>query len=256
MKTAYVELTEGLIASDYAMQNLNKALGLAQGEFTSAVKTEENKWGGYKYTPLESIIKAARPALVKNHLTVSQFPITDLEIKAVSVVTRLVHWDSGEWLQHTLVLPGELALGKDGAAKFNQQTIGGSSTYGQKYGYKAILGIPDGEEMIDSTEEKGDLPARTKAQKRPLDVVGSRHSSEGAPQFGDSADARDAVPAPANIRTTFFASVSKLGWGLGDLKGYLKKAYPEAKSTGDLTEADLEQILEFCAKVKPTEVDQ
>jgi len=45
---------------------------------------------------------------------------------------------------------------------FNQQTIGGSETYAMKYAYKPMVGIPDSEEMIDSSEEKGDLPSRAK----------------------------------------------------------------------------------------------
>jgi hypothetical protein len=85
-----------------------------------------------------------------------------LEEKIITLHTRIVHWDSGEWMQNALELPGELALGKDGAPKFNQQTIGGSQTYAQKYAYKAIAGIPDGEEMIDSTDEKGSLDSRRK----------------------------------------------------------------------------------------------
>ena len=68
-------------------------------------------------------------------------------------------------MQNALELPAELALGKGGTPVFNQQTIGGSETYAQKYAYKAIVGIPDSEEMIDSTEEKGDLPSRPKAQR-------------------------------------------------------------------------------------------
>jgi len=113
---------------------------------------------------LNSLVDAVRPSLTKYHLTVSQFSVTNLEEKTVTVYTRIVHWDSGEWMQNALELPGELALGKDGAPKFNQQTIGGVQTYAQKYAYKAIVGIPDGEEMIDSTDEKGDLPSRQKSQ--------------------------------------------------------------------------------------------
>ena len=160
----YVELAPDTIASDYALQSLNKALGEAQNEYLPAVKGEVNTYGGYKYTPLIVIVSAVRPALTKYHLTVSQFARVDLETKTVTVYTRLVHWDSGEWMQNALELPAELALGKGGTPVFNQQTIGGSQTYAQKYAYKAILGIPDSEEMIDSKEEKGDLPARKKSQ--------------------------------------------------------------------------------------------
>jgi hypothetical protein len=166
---SFVTLAEGIIASDYALKNLNKALGEAQSEFLPAVKNEENKYGGYKYTPLSVIVSASRPSLLKHHLTVSQIPLTDLENKTIIVQTRLVHWDSGEWLQSSYELPAELALGKGGQPVFNQQTIGGSQTYAQKYSYKGVVGIPDSEEMIDSTEEKGDLPARSKTQQsRPI----------------------------------------------------------------------------------------
>ena len=117
--TGFVLLAPGTIASDYALQNLNKALGEAQNEFDPAVKGEENKFIGYKYVPLEAIIAAVRPSLTKYHLTVSQFPVTDLEMKTISLYTRLVHWDSGEWVQNELILPAELALGKDGAIVFD-----------------------------------------------------------------------------------------------------------------------------------------
>jgi len=159
----FVVLAPGTIASDYALQKLNEALGQAQNEFLPATKDAENTYGGWNYTPLSAIVKAVRPALTKHHITVSQFPVTDLEEKTVTVYTRITHWDSGEWMQNAMELPGELALGKGGIPVFNQQTLGGSQTYGQKYAYKAICGIPDSEEMIDSTEEKGDLPSRKRS---------------------------------------------------------------------------------------------
>jgi hypothetical protein len=196
--TQFVVLAEGIIASDFSLKSLNKALGEAQNEFSPAVKNEENKYGGYKYTPLAVIVSASRPALTKHHLTVSQVPTTDLENKTITVYSRLVHWDSGEWMQCALTLPAELALGKGGTPVFNQQTIGGSQTYAQKYAYKGILGIPDAEEMIDSTEEKGDLPARGKYQRGKYDPIATRHPDEGAPQFGDSSDAHDVQRGPTD----------------------------------------------------------
>jgi hypothetical protein len=231
-RVVHVVLADGILASDYSLKNLNQALGEAQFLFGSAIKSEENKWGGYRYTPLENIIKAVRPALIKHHLTVSQFPLTDLETRTVSVITRLVHWDSGEWIQHTLELPGELALGKDGAPKFNQQTIGGTTTYAQKYAYKAILGVPDAEEMIDSTDEKGDLPARTKSKNMQAPVP--------------------AVTPSSPMRTKLFLKADEYGWSLSDIKQYLNLAYPEANgSTSALTEKQLEEILALIASNKP-----
>ena len=246
--SGFVTLAEGTIASDYALKNLNKALGEAQAEFTPAVKSEENKWGGYKYTPLSEIVKACRPALVKHHLTVSQIPGVDLERKTAVIHTRVVHWDSGEWFQNSLELPGELALGKDGAPKFNQQTIGGTFTYIQKYAYKTNLGIPDSEEMIDSTEEKGDLPARSKGKQQRVEDRVAQASTQG---YNERQKQAEAPQTQTSVRSQFLGKAKEYGWGLGDVKKLLKKANPEVNSTAEMTEEQLETALRIMAQAKP-----
>ena len=192
----FVLLAPGTIASDFALQRLSKALGEAQNEFDDAVKSAVNTYGGWKYTPLKAIVDAVRPSITKYHLTILQFPVSNLEEKSITIYTRLSHWDSGEWMQNALEVPGELALGKDGAPKFNQQTIGGSQTYAQKYAYKAIAGIPDGEEMIDSTDEKGDLPSRKKSQADVRASAQQRAEQMRQQPTGASAPAQGAPPPP------------------------------------------------------------
>jgi hypothetical protein len=222
----YVTLAPGTTASDYALKELNNSLGKAQDEFLPATKDAENAYGGWKYTPLEVLVKAVRPSLTKYHLTISQFPVIDLEAKTVTVYTRLVHWDSGEWMQNALELPGELALGKGGIPVFNQQTIGGSQTYGQKYAYKAIVGIPDSEEMIDSTEEKGDLPARSKGQKQaPRPVAPTQPQSSQKPTDVGvwrldrdvltcvAVGVQDKRPAKPIVTVTWNGKLDGLNWG-------------------------------------------
>ena len=257
IREQFVTLAEGTIASDFVLKNLNKALGEAQNEFEDAVKSAVNTYGGWKYTPLKAIISAVRPALTKYHLTVSQFPVSDLETKTITLHTRLVHWDSGEWMQNALDLPGELALGKEGAPKFNQQTIGGSLTYAMKYAYKPIVGIPDGEEMIDSTDEKGDLPARAKAQRgRSTQSIDDRVAQSSTQQWNDrqkAASQQEAVPqAQTGVRSQFFTKAKECGWGLGDIKSLIQKSYPDAKgSTAALSEDDLNTLLAVMAENKP-----
>jgi ERF superfamily len=183
----FVVLAPGTIASDFSLKNLNKSLGEAQNEFDDAVKSKINTYGGYGYTPLSGIIAAVRPSLTKFHLTVSQFSVSDLEAKSVTLYSRIVHWDSGEWLQNALELPAQMAIGKDGVLKFNHQTIGGTQTYAQKYAYKAIVGIPDSEEMVDGSDEHGNVPDSKKskgevkaaAQRRAQEMVqGARPSAK------------------------------------------------------------------------------
>lgn len=183
---SFVVLAPGTIASDFALQSLSKALGEAQNEFLPSVKSVENEYAHYDYVPLEAIVAAVRPSLCKYHLTVSQFSVTDLETKTIAVYTRLVHWDSGEWMQNMMELPAEMALGKEGALKFNQQTIGGSQTYGQKYPYKAIVGIPDSEGDPDSKDESGDLKARSTKNKKaaPCPECGKDTIIKGKEEYG------------------------------------------------------------------------
>ncbi len=164
----FVVIADGVTASDYALKNLNAALGKAQTEFTPAVKDAVNAYGAYKYVPLENIIASTRPALAKNHLTVMQFPFADLGHKTVTLTTRIVHWDSGEWIQNVLDVPGELALGKDGALKFNQQTIGGGVTYARKIAYKPIVGVSDSDDDIDAGGEQPSIQSSApKRQQNP-----------------------------------------------------------------------------------------
>ena len=136
-----------------------------------------------------------------------------------------------------------VALGKDGAPKFNQQTIGGSLTYAQKYAYKSIVGIPDGEEMIDSTDEKGDLPARAKTQAKPKQTAAPA-AAEPAP----------VAQAPTGVRSSFFSKAKEMGWGLGDIKKLINREYPDAKgSTAALAEDDLNHLLSIMGANKPAE---
>lgn len=237
----FVELAPGTIASDYALKHLSKALGEAQNEFTDAVKSETNTYGGYKYTPLIAIIGAVRPSLTKSHLTVSQFSVTDLGAKTLTLFTRLVHWDSGEWIQNALELPADLALGKDGAPKFNQQTIGGAQTYAQKYAYKAICGIPDGEEMIDSTEDKGNTGATRSAKQPPRQQQRTTPAQATAPASSE----------PAVQRAGFFAKAKELGWGLNDIKKLIVQSYPDAGgSTAKLTDEQLADLIKVMGEWK------
>lgn len=236
----FVTLAEGTTASDYALKRLSASLGKAQDAFQPAVKEAENKYHGYDYTPLIAIIKAVRPALTKEHLTVSQFPRTDLERKTVTLYTRIVHWDSGEWMQNELELPAELALGKDGALKFNQQTIGGSQTYAMKYAYKAILGIADSEEVVDANQaETGNVAP----QPKPAARAAEPHPASGAPATDRTAQAG------------FLGSAAAINpkWNLTACRTLLEKLFGHAVIS-KLTKDQIERALGECHKGDPDKV--
>lgn len=116
---------------------LAEALSKAQREFTTVKKDTTNPYYNAKYAPLDSIIEACQPALAKNGLVVIQSPRT--EGKSVTITTLLAHV-SGEWIADDLTLPAE-GKGKDGALKFDPQTVGSAITYGRRYAYQSLVGI-------------------------------------------------------------------------------------------------------------------
>jgi hypothetical protein len=160
--SAPVMLVPGVLASDYALKELSQALAKAQVKYDAATRDAENKFEGFRYVELNSIIKAVRPHLAENGLVAMQFSTADLEEKTVTVTTRLSH-SSGEWVQSDLVLPAE-GTGKGGTPTFNQKTIGAAITYGRKYGLKTLAGLADSsDEDVDKQEGNPDL---SRAPKR------------------------------------------------------------------------------------------
>jgi hypothetical protein len=109
---------------------LAEALLTAQGALKPALKDSTNPHFKSKYADLQSVWEAARPALQKSGLSVTQtFANTNGEV--VTVVTTLLH-KSGEWIRSELTLK---------PSKPDPQGIGSAITYGRRYGLSAILGI-------------------------------------------------------------------------------------------------------------------
>lgn len=112
---------------------LAEALSKASGVFEMAVKDKENPaYKGSKYTPLENLIDATRPALAANGLAVLQLP--KLVSQNVRVTTILAH-SSGEWISSDLELPGTMR------ERFDAQSVGSGITYARRYAYQSILNI-------------------------------------------------------------------------------------------------------------------
>jgi len=110
--------------------NLAKAMVQVQKELKPAQKNAVNPHFKSKYADLESVWDACRDVLVKNKLTVLQFPET--VNGGVRVSTMLVH-ESGEWVRSDLDLPQ--------GDRPTAQTIGSAITYGRRYGLSAVVGI-------------------------------------------------------------------------------------------------------------------
>ncbi|WP_412550261.1 ERF family protein [Shimia sp. MIT910701] len=115
------------------MGPLYAALAKAQGEFPEIPK---NKTGhGYKYADIADILRAVRPILSKNGLSIFQ------SIAGDKLETTLAH-ETGA----TLV--SRYPLVQDGTGRMNNiQKIGAALTYARRYSLTALLGVAADEDV-------------------------------------------------------------------------------------------------------------
>lgn len=174
---------------------LTVALTQAQMEFKPIVKETENPYYRSKYADLATLIEATREALAKHGLAVVQFP--QLSGQNVTVTTLLTH-ESGEWMQNDLTLPGK-GQGKDGAVRFDAQSIGSAITYARRYAYQAMLNIA-GEEDDDGNDTIQRQPADTRKppETRQAPQVDTRPvSGQEKPRPNDASKASASTPKDA-----------------------------------------------------------
>src|SRR5262249_34102083 len=99
------------------------ALAQAQRTIRSAKKDSENPHFRSKYADLAEVMDAVRVPLLDAGVLVLQ-AVEDSE-KGVSIETRLIHVDSGQYYSHTVTIPVD---------RGNAQAIGSAITYGRRYG--------------------------------------------------------------------------------------------------------------------------
>lgn len=108
---------------------LAKALSVAQGKITGALKDSANPFFKSKYADLASVWDACRGPLSDNGLAVVQH--TESDDSGVYVITVLAH-SSGQWMRSRLRLTP-----KDSTP----QGMGSAITYGRRYALAAAVGV-------------------------------------------------------------------------------------------------------------------
>jgi hypothetical protein len=108
---------------------LAKALAIAQGKITGALKDSANPFFKSKYADLASVWDACRGPLSENGLAVIQQ--TESDDSGVFVITTLAH-SSGQWMRSRLRLHP-----KDDTP----QGMGSAITYGRRYALAAAVGV-------------------------------------------------------------------------------------------------------------------
>lgn len=137
------------------INELATALAKAQAEMAGAKKDAQNPHFKSSYADLASVWDAARPALTKHGLAVTQFTIPT-ERDEVLVETTILH-SSGQWLAGRIAIPVD---------KHNAHGYGSALTYARRYALAAAVGIApeddDGNEAAKSAPKKrdNDLSAR------------------------------------------------------------------------------------------------
>jgi hypothetical protein len=130
------------IRSSTTRGELAKALAKAQGQLQSAGLNSTNPHFRYDYADLHSVVRACRKPMVKNGLSIAQFP-GRTENKVMELITVLMH-DSGEWLEYTLTMPLD---------KITPQGYGAAVSYARRYSFQSVMGVVTGEDDDAETIE-------------------------------------------------------------------------------------------------------
>lgn len=133
-----------------------KALSIAQGEIKPASKSTVNPFFKSTYSTLAQVWEVIRDPLCKNNLTVLQDVLSSDH--GISIVTRVCH-ASGQWVEFG---PLEIPLNKKDA-----QAVGSAVSYGKRYALSAAIGVvsetddDDGERAMNRQQEKKQEPKLT-----------------------------------------------------------------------------------------------
>lgn len=133
---------------------ISKALLTFQGQVDGVGKTKKNPAFKSNYATLENVRDTAVPELQAVGVVFIQSAGAIVD-GVMSMSTRLIHAESGEWIEGVMDIP----LGKR-----DPQGMGSAQTYASRYGLMAMLGLPaiddDGEAAIDRNNQR---PAPSKA---------------------------------------------------------------------------------------------
>lgn len=134
---------------------LFEALAKAQMEMEVAKTDSTNPFFKSNYADLASIVKASRPFLAKNGLSVAQ-RILPSDKGHIHLSTRLCH-SSGQWMEAMMPLI---------PPKNDIQTIGSYITYLRRYNYASIVGVVASGEDDDGEKAMIQVPKSSTSSQR------------------------------------------------------------------------------------------
>lgn len=121
------------------IKDLASALAKAQAEMPIAIKSRENPYFKSAYADLSDIVKASRPSLTKNGLSVLQ-DIIHREDGSAVLYTILMHI-TGQWIESRMrILP----------LKNDPQSMSSYISYLKRIAYASLVGVVTGDEDDDA----------------------------------------------------------------------------------------------------------
>jgi len=133
---------------------INTALSKAQGVFPPIGFNKENPYFKNKYADLDAIVKAVKPMLKANNLSVTQ-QIVLTDAGSTILKTRLRH-SSGQWIEtRTRIVP----------TKSDVQSFGSFLTYMKRYSYTTLLNITTSDDNSDDDAERVMYDTRSTSAK-------------------------------------------------------------------------------------------
>jgi len=126
------------------INEIAKAMSLAQSQMKPAIKDSTNPHYKSKYSDISSVWEAIREPITLNGMTIWQ-DVTTQE-KAVSVTTRIVH-SSGQWVEF-----GPLSIP---ITKQDAHGVGSGVSYAKRYALCAAVGVVSSDEDDDANHAVG-----------------------------------------------------------------------------------------------------
>lgn len=243
-----------MFTSSTSTAKLDAALAKAQAEIIPATKDVNNDHFGKKYADIASVWEAARPALAKHGINVTQWPLDSTDGR-LRILTRVAH--DGEFYQCIFSMPVE---------KSNAHGYGSAITYARRFTLGPAVGIVSEEDDDGNAASKGargnnnrnqdDHDQRPPQERRPTGkspvtpkgnppVVPK--SAEAPPADPQSPPAEAAPAKPVDPRTEALGQlVDPVKWPKGSVAEYTKLRYGTAK----VSELKEDQFAQLIATIK------
>lgn len=145
---------------------LYKALAGFHKHFTTVEKDAQNPFHESSYASLSQILNVIRPILNEQGLVLVQLPINGMEKHSICIKTRLIHVETGQFLESnsiSLIPP-----------KLEAQGYGSLMTYLKRYQITSLLGLSfseddtDASDLIIPEEEETKPVTKPKSSRRSL----------------------------------------------------------------------------------------